>query len=408
MILSAHYDVIIAGAGLVGASLMVALQHTGLRIAVLETHVPVPAAPGGDSRPLTLNESSRRILETLGIWPDLAALAEPITTVHVSEENQFGVLRFRASEEKVPALGYVVPFDELQNLLYQRAAQNPAAKFISIQKLIRIQYQAEKISAVVQTLEGERTLTAELFVAADGTQSPARELAGITAVEKSHDDVALTITMELTQPHQHCAYERFTKQGIIAVLPLKNPQRCRIVWTLPRMSATDVSSWSDLQLAEHLRAAVHDRLGAWRVLERGKTFSLQTLLAQQQTGPGVVLLGNAAHTLYPVAAQGFNLGLRDAATLAEILTEARQQQRSLGSEVVLKTYVDWRSSDQRWISSLTSGISQWFDLQMPGLGTLRGAGLLATDLIPPLKRRLAKRLLGLAGKLPKLARGISI
>lgn len=395
------FDIIIAGAGLAATSLIAALNQAGFRIGVLETHLPELQA-GADSRPLSLAYGSKKILETLGIWqaltsPDitLGDQSEAIQTIHVSQAQHFGMLRFRAEEEGVPALGYVVSFDELQNLLYQRAASTPAVEFIPIQKITRIQSQAGKTAVTVQTLTGEKTWYAQLFAAADGANSPSRNLLGIAAVEKTSADVALAALVELTEPHQHCAYQRFIKQGIIAVLPLRNPRYCRVVWSLPKTLAQQVAEWSDLELAEYLRAAMHDRLGNWRLLERGKTFPLHRVMAVEQIVPGAVLLGNAAHTLYPVAAQGFNLGLRDNAVLAEILIAARRQHLTLGDKAVLTRYLNRRRSDQRWASHFTAAIGQFFDLQLPCLSAIRGAGLFATDLLPPLKHRLARRLMGI-------------
>ncbi len=402
------YDIIIMGAGLVGASLVAALRNANFRVAVLETHLPEQPGSGADNRPLSLAYGSQKILDSLAIWPELSPLAEPILTVHVSEEKRFGALHFRAVEEGVPALGYVVPFDRLQNLLYQRAAQNEHVKFIPIQKLINVQNFSDSVSVTVETMNGEKTFETQLLVAADGAHSPTRKLLGIDVQEKSGDDVALTLGVELNRPHHSTAYERFTKHGVIAVLPLKNPQRCRVVWTLTRTMAGEVSLWSDEQLAKYLITAMHNRLGDWHILERSRAFPLERVIAREQIRRGVVLLGNAAHTIYPLAAQGFNLGLRDVAALAETLIEARQNQQSLGDLQVLKKYLDWRGKDQRWISDLTDCVGSFFDLQIPGLGLLRGAGLFAADLIPPLKHRLAKSLLGLSGRLPKLARGIPL
>lgn len=401
-----NFDIVIAGAGLAATSLIVALSQVGFSIAVLETHLPELPKPSLDSRPLSLTYGSKKILETLGIWQGLTEHAEAIQTVHVSQAKHFGVLRFRAAEEGVPALGYVVSFDELQNLLYQRAANTPAVQFIPIEKITGIQYQAGKTAITVQTINGEKIFHAQLFAAADGTHSPSRDLLGIPALEKTSEDVALTALLELTEPHQHCAYERFTEHGIIAILPLRNLQRCRIVWSLPKEFAETVAEWSDQKLAEYLQNAMHGRLGDWRLLERGKVFPLQTVQAAEQVAPGAVLLGNAAHTLYPIAAQGFNLGLRDNAILAEMLVESHRQGQLLGEITVLKHYAAARRADQRWISGFTGAVGQFFDLHIPGLAAIRAAGLLATDLFPPLKRRLARRLMGLAGKVPKLSLGI--
>lgn len=406
--MNGRYDIIVVGAGLVGTGLVAALKNTSLNMAILETHLPVQIFEGADNRPLTLSYSSQKILETLGLWKELSECAEPIHAVHISEQNQFGTLCFRASEENVSALGYVVPVGVLQNLLYRQAAENNRVHFISIQKLTHIKNDEGKVWVTAQTIDGEKTLEAELLVAADGAHSPTRALLGIHADEKQNDDAALIVTVELAKPHQHTAYERFTQNGIVAVLPLKNPQHCRIVWTLPRTFSEEVLHWPDAELAEYLRAALQNRLGNWRVLAREKPFPLEMVWVQKQICPGVVLLGNAAHTLYPLAAQGFNLGLHDAATLAELLVDAQAKKKRLGNEDTLKSYLDWRLADQHWVTRLTYGASQLFELHAPGLGILRGAGLLAMDLIPPFKHRLARRFMGMSGKCPKLTRGIAL
>ncbi len=179
------YDIIIMGAGLVGASLIAALKNTHFRVAVLETHLPDQPDRGADNRPLSLAYGSQKILNSLAIWPELSPLAEPILTVHVSEEKRFGALHFRAVEEGVPALGYVVPFERLQNLLYQRAAQIEHVKFISIQKLINVQNFSNNVSVTVETINGKKTFETQLLVAADGAHSPTRKLLGIDAQEKA-------------------------------------------------------------------------------------------------------------------------------------------------------------------------------------------------------------------------------
>ncbi len=410
-----NYDLMIIGSGLVGVSLAAALASADLNIIILETHLPVQDT-AADSRPLALNYISQQILMNLGIWPKLADLAQPIKQVHISQQNHFGFLQFQAAEENVPALGYVVPIGELQNALYQAAEANSRIKYVSIQKLLHIKNRDSAIKSrddgltqvIAQTIEGEKQWAAELVVIADGAHSPARELLGIEAIERSSGDVALTFTLELDQMHSACAYERFVEEGVIAVMPLKNPRHCRIVWTLKKELAASVGQWSETQLNDFFYSSLRGRLGHLRVLERGKAFPLQMVFAKEQVRPGVVLMGNAAHTLYPLAAQGFNLALRDVAWLAEVLRAARKQHFSLGAETVLQDYLQLRDEDQRWISRFVGSVGEFFDLRLPLLGAVRGVGLLTMGLIPPLKHRLASRLLGKSGKLPKLARGIAI
>lgn len=401
-----NYDIVISGAGLVGTGLAAALRNTPFRIAILETHLPEIAQTNPETRPLSLNYGSQKILETLGVWKDISAEAQPIARVHVSEQQRLGALNFRASEENVPALGWVIPADILQRQLYQHAAQMPSVKFISLQKLMEIQQHKTGLSLKLQTMQGEKNLTSELLVIAEGSHSTSRELLGITVKEENNDWWGLTALIELSQEHQGVAYERFTHQGPLAFLPLKNQRRGRVVWILPKNPAQSLAAESDVQLAGLLQQAMHERLGNCRILERSRVFPLQTLTANEQIRRNIVLLGNAAHTLYPLAAQGFNLGLRDSAALAEVLVEARRQTRHLGDLAVLQSYLNWRISDQRWITRFTYGAGQLFDLHIPGLGALRGMGLLAAELTPFLKHRLAKRLMGISGRLPKLALGV--
>lgn len=405
-----NFDIVIVGAGLVGSSVAIALQSLHRRIAILETHLPASVfnAAVNDTRPLALSYGSQIILQTLNVWPALQSLTTDIQTVHVSEQNRFGSLYFRASEEKVPALGYVVPAGDLHRSLYQEAARQPGVEFISIQKINQIQYQPSSMTVHYETIQGKMTLQTPLLICADGTESTTRRLLNIAVKENSVKEKAITALLEVSEGHQQIAYERFTKQGILALLPLKNSRQSRLVWTMNLDLAEESMQWSDLQLSRAIEKNFNDRLGEVKIIERGKQYPLQLLFAEEQIRSGMVLIGNAAHTLYPLAAQGFNLGLRDAATLAEILTDGQSQGQALGDIKVLEKYLQWRLDDQRWISDLTSDVNQLFALQFPFLGTIRGLGLLATDLLPSFKHRLAKRLMGLSGRLPKLAMGIPL
>ncbi|WP_100623399.1 2-octaprenyl-6-methoxyphenyl hydroxylase [Candidatus Coxiella mudrowiae] len=396
---------IIIGAGLVGTSLAVSMQNHGLKIKILEHYLPeATLALQKDMRPITLSYASYQILQTLGVWEDLAVESCPISTVQVSDQGALGTLRFRSSELGVPALGYVVPFYKLQHVLYQRAASQKNVEIIPITKILAI-HCGGVASVNCLAVEGEKDLQTNLLVAADGTQSTARRLLNIPTEEKNENEVALIASMELAKPHNQTAYERFTPQGTLAILPLFNQSQCYLVWSLSKQLADKVSEWSDEEFQSKVQKIFKNRLGEIKSLKRGKQFPLQLLIAKEQIRPGFVLLGNAAHTLYPIAAQGFNLGLRDVAALSELVVSAYQKHKLLGEINLLQEYIKWRKEDQDRIIGLTRNISQWFGLQLPLANRVRGLGLLATELLPPIKNQLAKRLLGLAGRLPKLVRG---
>ena len=396
---------IIIGAGLVGTSLAVSMQNQGLKIKILEHYLPeATLALQKDMRPITLSYASYQILQTLGVWEDLAVESCPISTVQVSDQGALGTLRFRSSELGVPALGYVVPFYKLQHVLYQRAASQKNVEIIPITKILAI-HCGGVASVNCLAVEGEKDLQTNLLVAADGTQSTARRLLNIPTEEKNENEVALIASMELAKPHNQTAYERFTPQGTLAILPLFNQSQCYLVWSLSKQLADKVSEWSDEEFQSKVQKIFKNRLGEIKSLKRGKQFPLKLLIAKEQIRPGFVLLGNAAHTLYPIAAQGFNLGLRDVAALSELVVSAYQKHKLLGEINLLQEYIKWRKEDQDRIIGLTRNISQWFGLQLPLANRVRGLGLLATELLPPIKNQLAKRLLGLAGRLPKLVRG---
>lgn len=398
-------DLIIIGAGLVGTSLAVSMQNQGLQMKILEHHLPEATLTlQKDMRPITLSYASYQILQTLGVWEELAAESCPISTVQVSDQGALGTLRFRASELRVPALGYVVPFYKLQHVFYQRAASQKNVEIIPITKILAI-HCGGVASVNFLTVEGEKDLQTNLLVAADGTQSTARRLLNIPIEEKNENEVALIASMELEKPHNQTAYERFTPQGTLAILPLFNQSQCRLVWSLSKQLAEKVSEWSDEEFQSKVQKIFKNRLGEIKSIKRGKQFPLQLLIAKEQIRPGFVLLGNAAHTLYPIAAQGFNLGLRDVAALSELVVSAYQKHKLLEEINLLQEYIKWRKEDQDRIIGLTRNISQWFGLQLPLANRVRGLGLLATELLPPIKNQLAKRLLGLAGRLPKLVRG---
>lgn len=402
-----EFDLIIVGAGLVGASFILAMQQQGLKIAVLEKNLPDITAAAA-FRPISLAYGSVKIFATLGIWPELYDDATPIEAVVVCEEGSLGAVHFTATELGVDALGYVVSFSNLYRLLYQKAASQTGVEIIAIQKIVQILKNDAFMRVFVDTVEGARELRAPLVIGCDGVQSSVRKLLTIETEEKYSTDVAFTALITLEKPYVGTALERFTRQGTIAVLPLPLQNQCGLVITLPQKLWEERSQWSNAQWIQVLTPQLSPRVPKILQFEKGNLFPLQTVIAKQQILPGVILLGNAAHTIYPLAAQGFNLGLRDAVALAEILVTAKQSLNSLGDEKILQQYVDWRALDQRRITRLTAMISRFFHTQFPGASMLRGFGLLGVDLFFPLKKRIATMTMGLAGALPKLMRGLPL
>lgn len=362
-------SITIVGAGLVGMSLAIALAPY-FEITLYEKHLPDHLTPR-DTRPISLAYGSQQILQTLKIWAELAAHASPINEVVVSERGAFGGVNFKARDYALPALGYVVPLCELQNALY---------KSVEAQKNIHL-----KTAPSVETILQNKT---DRIIACDGSWSEVRDYLTIPAQIGEQNDEAQIFKLQLTKSHQHKAYERFTEFGSLALLPLHDQNQMQCVWTHARHQQVDAQ-----QIQQIFKNIVEIKS-----LESVAQYPLQTISVTNPIKENVILMGNAAHTIYPLAAQGFNLGLRDAAALAEILVQNKE----------LSEYLDWRAPDQKQIQRLTGSLVAIFDLQLPLLKPLRGLGMLAMDLLPPLKKRIAEKTLGFSGKVPRLMRGLEL
>ena len=400
-IVANHYDIVIIGAGLVGSSMALALAPFGLNVAVLEKNMPTinPAANLADARPLTLSAGSQRLLARYGVWSDLAEpdLAKPyraIEAVHVSQQGRLGRACFRAQELNVPALGYVVSYDQLLSSLFSRAKQH--AELIEIDTLAQLETHPRGASVTYIQDNARKEMTADLLIAADGTESLSRHLMGIQTTTQQADAYAVIVTLGFDRPLAAIGYQRFIKEGTLGVLPLVDQKMARVVWTLNAKKADEINTWSDQQFMDFLQQAFGSRLGHIQSLKRNAQFPLQTKIAEQQMRDHFLLIGNAAHTIYPIAAQGFNLGLRDVSAAASMIRSALRQQSPLGAHADLARYVAARKPDQTRTIQATVGIAALFDLRIPLLNHARGLGLLALDMVGPLKRRLGKQFIGAA------------
>jgi 2-octaprenyl-6-methoxyphenol hydroxylase len=390
------YDVVIVGGGLVGASLAVALAPSGRRVALLESTAPPKLPPGWDERCIALNVASRRIYEQLGLWPALRAEAEPIASTHISERGRFGVTRFTAAEAGEEALGWNVPVRALGAALWERLPQLPGVTLLCPAKVGAL---AVTDDAVELRGEGFAPLHAKLVVACDGAQSAIRTLLGIGAQERDYHQVAIVGAVRSERPHHGVAYERFLPGGPLALIP-KPDGRCSVIWTVPAEDAPAMLAWSDAEFLARLQDAFGHRLGRFVEAGRRNGHPLTRVLSDRLTAPRVIFAGNAAQTLHPVAAQGFNLGLRDIATVAELAGPAPDP----GAPKVLALYERRRADERDTVAGFTDRLVRIFSNAIPGLRSARHWGLLALDLIPPVKDAVMRQNLGFAGGTPALAR----
>lgn len=394
----------IVGAGLVGMSLALALKKSPISITLLEKNLPKITTPEtADARPLSLSYGSYRILNALGIWESLAEKATPIKTVHVSEQGKFGMTRFHASECNVPALGYVVPFFALQQALYQAVTHLPNTELTAIEEIKSITMHEDGATIAAKTMTQDLHNQCDLIIGADGTHSTCRQLLRIATTHEDQGDKANIFSLDLSASHQNIAFERFTKLGTLAVLPLFEDKKARLVWTTSPIQYQQKKDWTTDQLLQFVQNCFEGRLAISTLTAAGE-FPLTTTIAETQYHKRCLLIGNAAHTIYPLAAQGFNLGLRDVAVLTDVLNEACQQGVCVGKTDILKRYVSAASEHQQAIIQLTNQLSPLFEIALPGAGMARGLGLLSMDLCNTLRTPLARRTMGISGKLPSLMR----
>jgi 2-octaprenyl-6-methoxyphenol hydroxylase len=400
------FDILIVGGGLVGNSLACALAQQGLQIGIIETHAPSVST---DPRSIVLSYSSHIILQTLGLWSALESHAFPIAKVHVSQRGHFGAARFSAKEVGAAALGYVMPAAVLTNTLQQAALQQSGISLIAPAEVKQCKTSAENSEIIAQTPEGEETFTARLLIAADGSHSKLRAMQHIASTPYDYAQTAIIAIVEIALDYQHrfTAFECLTPTGPLALLP-RDKNHCGVVWSVAKDEAKELLSLSEQEFLTRLQNAFGYRVGKFLSVSERTAYPLQFVRAETQIRPGFVLIGNAAHTMHPLAAQGFNLALRDIAALAEVLTDAHAQGKMLGEMSILQKYVDWRESEQKTVIRFSDQTVKLLAKQKPWLQLAISLGLITLDLLPFVRQQLTQRLLGFSGRAPKLVCGVPL
>ena len=406
-----EYDIIIAGGGMIGSSLALALAPLNLRVAIVE---PVPrtqaSQPSFDDRSTALSRSSQRAYEAMGLWDQIVAASTPITHIHVSDQGRFGFSHIDAEEQGVEALGYVVINRVLGAVLQQALDDVESLDVLCPARLVAAQAKAERVAVTVDDGNKEYELGCQLLVAADGSRSAVRDMAGIEAKHVQYGQRAVIGNLQPELSIASCAYERFTAQGPLALLPV-GPDRAGFVWTVAEEDADRVLGLGDDAFLGELQAAFGNRLGRFSRVGKRAAYPLSLSKAMRLTAPRTVLVGNSAHGLHPVAAQGFNLGLRDVAALCDCVADTIETEGSaadFGSEALLERYATWRRSDQKKLVGFTDGMVRLFGHSSGPVRALRNIGMIGFDLVPGVRSLFAKHTMGLAGRLPRLSRGVPL
>lgn len=377
-----QFDVVIIGGGPVGAALALALRASKLKVCVLEARSA--NATSQDARALALSYGSRLLLERLGVWNTLHDIST-ICTIHVSQRQSFGRTVLRASELGVPELGYVLPYPTLQDAL-TRALQDSDIASIYSASVTRL---TGEDSATIEYQQNgtEETLHARLAVVADGGKLLAQQFP-----PKVHDygQSALIAHVACTAPQTDTAFERFTPQGPLALLPFK--EGYELVWTAPHQLAGEMLVWDDARFLHELHMHFGDRVGSFLTVGKRSCFPLGLKRAPSATPmPHTVLLGNAAQTMHPVAGQGFNMGLRDAWELALQILDVVPEE--LGNERMLSAYRAHRRIDREAGIRFTDGLVRLFSNNFPLVSAGRAAALTVLDCLPFAKKFVAKRMM---------------
>jgi len=389
--------VLIVGGGLVGASLAIALDAAGIKATLVEAAAPHTAAqPSYDERNLALARASVNGLAAIGVWTHAAAQASPIRHIHVSRAGEFGSTRMDAARHGVDALGWTLPARELGNALLRRLDDCTGLTRLAPAKLESLEAQPGGWRARVSAAGGERTIDAALLVGADGTESFVRGQLGIGVERHDYEQTLFVATVTPERGHANRAFERFADTGPVALLPLAEG-RCGLVLTVPAEQADAVAAMHD----EAFIALAQQRFG-WRLGRLGRPgrrhpYAIHRVAARRLTGPRAVLVGNAAQTVHPIGAQGFNLGLRDALTLAELVAAADDP----GAPGLLERYAARRAPDREGTMVMSHGLVRLACLEQPMLASLRSLVLLAHDRLSPLQDRLARHGMGFRGDPPR-------
>jgi 2-octaprenyl-6-methoxyphenol hydroxylase len=402
-------DIAIVGGGMVGASLALALAPLEIKIALIEA-IPHDAAaqPSFDERTTALSNGSRRILDTLGVWPALADAATPIAKIHVSDQGRFGFARIEAAEQGLQALGFVVPNRALGAALWGRLAAQPNVQTWCPARVVQVAARPQAVALRLEADDPSLQVEARLAVAADGAGSALRAQFGVQAERRDYEQTAVITTVLPQRFHEHVAFERFTPSGPLALLPLKDG-RCTLVLTLNSDGAAQALSMSDAEFLAEVQRRFGFRLGRFLKVGRRAAYPLSITRAERLSAERCVMIGNAAQSLHPVAGMGFNLGLRDVACLAELIAErVRRADFDPGAAQLLEEYAAWRASDRRGVIAFTDGLVRTFSSPSAGVAVLRNLALLAFDLLPQPKAALSRLSTGAAGRIPKLARGVAL
>ena len=377
--------VIIVGGGPVGTTLALTLQHKGIAVTMLEARAK--GAAYQDQRALALSYGSREILEKLGVWNKLESQATAINTIHISQRGSFGRSLLKAQDHDCLALGYVLSYGALTQALDEALADFNGVNVIYEAEATHIEPSSENASVVFNHDSLSQQLSSSLLVLADGGRSLG-DIPGIQRETKMYGHDALVTKVQCELPHNNIAYERFTPMGPVALLP--NGEDFSLVWTGKQAEVAEVMALDDAEFLTQLHQHFGDRVGRFLSVGKRLTFPLKLSYLNPVTAPHLVVIGNAAQTMHPVAGQGFNVGLRDAYELAQQIGQTAPD--AWGQDTMMRTYQQGRKTDTKRGLMFTDFLVNLFSNDIVGVSGLRGMSLGMLDLLKPVKSRLVRKM----------------
>jgi 2-octaprenyl-6-methoxyphenol hydroxylase len=395
-------ELVIVGGGLVGLTLAAACAGAGLDVAVIDREDPARiVGEAFDGRTSAIALGSQRILAGIGAWDEIAPEAEPIREIRVADRDSPQFLHYHHGEIGSDPLGYIVENRVLRRALLARVGALPNLNHLAPAGAAGAE---RKPGNVTVTLAEGGSVRGALLAAADGALSPLRRAAGIRTVEWSYPQTGIVCTVRHERPHLGIAVEHFLPAGPFAILPMTG-DRSSIVWTERAALAPRILALGAAEFHAELARRFGDFLGRLEVDGRHWSYPLSLMHAARYGAERLVLVGDAAHVIHPIAGQGLNLGLRDVAVLAELIVDASRLGLDIGNGEILARYERWRRFDNTALAAMTDGLNRLFSNEIPALAAIRDAGLAAVNQLPPLRRLFMRHAMGMVGTLPRLVRG---
>ena len=398
----AQTELAIVGGGLSGLLLAIACAGAGIETVLIDRQAPAAMKGAGyDGRTTAIAYGSQQVLSGIGLWDALAREAEPIREIRVADGRSPFFLHYDHRELGDAPLGYIVENQRLRRALIDRAQELDALTLLAPLGVVGCEASA---SAASLRLSDGRVLRASLVIGADGRNSPLREAAGICSLRKNYGQTAIVCTVRHELPHHGVAVEHFRGAGPFAILPMRM-NRSSIVWTERSEDAQHILALDENGFARELATRFGDHLGALAIEGERWSYPLALLRAERIIASRLALVGDAAHVIHPIAGQGWNLGVRDVAALAELLVDAVRLGLDLGADSLLERYERWRRVDNLTLTAVTDGLNRLFTIETPPVRLVRDLGLAAVNRAPLAKRFLMRHAMGLVGDAPRLVRG---